>query len=176
MVKRSLIFFSDQSCAPEFVERLRHLLYRLKSEQEQTICCKPTSSDAVSSFPFLKLPFEVRCRIYRLILLPANKQIHPYIKSWYDQTTRSVIPLFLTCRQIHQEAEDILYGCAIFSSSEQKYTELLFKFFTRLEPRLLKKIRYLKVNDRLIEDCDVFGLLKRRETDVVVPEHMLQLG
>ena len=69
-------------------------------------------------FPILNLPLAIRSRIYRHILLPANKQLHPYIKSWYDETTRNAAPLLLTCRLIREEAEDVLYGSAVFTVPE----------------------------------------------------------
>ena len=152
----------DQSCAPEFVERLRYLLYRQKSEQKQMLCDKQITPDAVSSFPFLKLPVEVRYRIYRLTLLPADNRIHPYIKSWYDQTTRSVIPLFLTCHQIHKEAEDVLYGSAIFFSPEHKYSLRLVQFLADLEPRLRSKILFIQMTQYSREVCDMVESINQK--------------
>lgn len=43
--------------------------------------------DHGSWFQFLQLPTSVRRRVHRDVLLPPSKEIHPYIKSWYDQTT-----------------------------------------------------------------------------------------
>lgn len=81
-----------------------------------------------SKFPFLKLPISVRDRVYRHVLLPPNKKIHPYIKSWYDQTTKNIIPLFLTCKTIRNEAERVLYTQAVFTSSLPKYDHQLQAF------------------------------------------------
>lgn len=137
----------DQSCVPDFVKKLRYLLYRQKSNVRHATSYKSPST-ATSPFPFLKLPLEVRSRIYRFTLLPANKHIHPYIKSWYDQETRNAVPLFLTCRQIHTEAEDILYSHGVFSSSDPKYSFLLSNFFDNLHDRLFEKVRHLQSVER----------------------------
>ena len=76
----------------------------------------------------MRLESTIRERIYRHVLLPPDKRIHPYIKPWYDSTTRNVLPLFLTCKQNHQEALYVLYGKAIFTSPLPKYHTLLYRF------------------------------------------------
>ena len=90
----------------------------------------PESIDSSNAkpFPLTKLEKAIRERIYRYVLLPPDKKIHPYIKPWYDSTTPNVIPLFLTCKQIHQEAVEVLYGEAIFTSPLPKYQTQLHDF------------------------------------------------
>ncbi|MCJ1243767.1 hypothetical protein MMC30_000964 [Trapelia coarctata] len=80
-------------------------------------------------FRLLDLPRAIRDRIYRFALLPPTRQIHPYIKSWYDQTTQNVLPLFLACKQIHRESESILFGQGIFTTPLRKYQVKLLKMF-----------------------------------------------
>ena len=97
----------------------------------------------LSTFPILDLPPAIRSRIYRHILLPANKQLHPYIKSWYNETTRNAVPLLLTCRLIREEAEDVLYGSAVFTvpeTSKIAAAGALQKFFEELPRHLRTKV------------------------------------
>ena len=61
-------------------------------------------SRGVKPSPFFKIDAKIRDKIYRMVLLPPKKRIHPYIKPWFDLTTKNLISLFLTCKQIHQEA------------------------------------------------------------------------
>lgn len=107
------------------------------------------SPDVMSSFPILKLPAIVRARIYRHLLLPSNKLLYPYIGSWYDETTRTAVPLLLTCRQIREEAEEVLYGEAVFTvpkASRMDTVSALQRFFEGLVPRLRAKIRHVRID------------------------------
>jgi len=97
-------------------------------------------------FRVLDLPRAIRDRIYRFALLPPTRRIHPYIKSWYDQTTQNVLPLFLTCKQIHYESEAILFGEGIFTTPLRKYQIRLLKMLrvhtgitSGQDPSLLKE-------------------------------------
>ena len=103
-------------------------------------------------FPFLRLERPIRNLIYRHALLPRNRRLHPYIKTWYDLTTRAVIPVILTCKQIHDEASSILYEQGIFTAPPlQKYEKRLCRWLggrlrepeTGLNPRLLALIKNL---------------------------------
>lgn len=132
-----------QSCVPDFLKQLRTVLYNQKIEVASQPEPRNGPSTVTSSFPFLKLPGHIRDRVYRFVLLPANKEIHPGIKTWYDGTTRNVLPLFLTCHQIHREAEMALYGQATFCCV-QKNSDLSF-FFRRLSPCLRLSIREIRV-------------------------------
>ena len=135
----------NQSCVPSFVEELRASLYQRKNVLSPSATPRITLDDA-QPFPFLRLPLNVRKRVYRFALLPADKQLHPYIKSWYDGTTQNVVPLCLTCRQVREEAEMVLYGQGQFSSVVFRYNEKLMAVFNSvLPPRLLNYIRYVRV-------------------------------
>ena len=119
------------------------------------------SKQKFQRLPFLSLPTKVRTLVYRLTLLPPSRELHPYIRSWCDVTTRSVVPLFSTCRQIRQEAEEVLYGDAIFSvpHAVSKYAGRLKAFFEALEPRLRAKIRRVLLPAQM-NNCDAtLGLL-----------------
>ena len=73
-------------------------------------------------FPFLRLNRKVRDLIYREVLLHHNnKRLHPYIinPASYNQTTCNTIPLFLTCKHIHEEAEASLRrSCLLLADSQ----------------------------------------------------------
>ena len=106
-------------------------------------------------FHFLELPTSVRNRTYRHGLLPPSKGIHPYIKSWYDQTTQNAIPLFLTCRTIQNEAERVLYSQATFMSPFPKYDDRLQAFIQGrrgpwgegLSRRLLQYVDHIRMSN-----------------------------
>lgn len=131
----------DQSCVPQVLQDLRTLLYQ-QSSALKTAPAEPLSSSLGSTFPLLQLPLHLRKRIYRFALLPVDKHLHPYLKSWYDVTTRNVVPLFLTCRQIQKEAEAVLYGEGVFCAPEHKYDKSLSNFLQNLSPRLLRQINH----------------------------------
>ena len=145
-----------QSCVPEFLEQLRAVLYHEKNEVALESELKNEPSAVTSSFPFLNLPRHIRIRVYRFALLPADKQLHPGIKPWYDGTTRSTIPMFLTCRQIHEEAEMVLYGQATFCYLDKNPDTS--RFFESLPLRLRSTIRAVRVLncssfERLVLTC-----------------------
>ncbi|MCJ1475979.1 hypothetical protein MMC13_004643 [Lambiella insularis] len=78
-------------------------------------------------FRFLDLRQEIRDKVYRYALLPPDLGIHPYLKSWYDKTTQNIIPLFLTCKQIHKESESVLYREGVFTALTLKYQVQLLR-------------------------------------------------
>lgn len=136
----------DQSCAPAFVEYLRARLYGQAREHKELMSrtITPSAPDTGSHFRFLDLPYELRARVYKVVLIPADEYVHPYVKSWYDETTRNATSLFLTCRQIHEEAEHILYRHAIFSFPLPKHQMHRVLFYEKLSERLVDKIRWVK--------------------------------
>ena len=124
----------------------------------------------IGSFPFLRLGRSIRDRIYRYILLPPSKRVHPYIKSWYDLTTRAIFPVFLTCKQMHDEAESVLYGQGIFTSLPlQKYEKRLCQFLggrlgepgTGLNPRLLTLIKHLSFGWHKVGQHRIFSIIAK---------------
>lgn len=136
----------------------------------------PEFKETVSSnrpngpFPFLSLPRSIRNNIYRHALLPSDRRIHPYIGSWYDLTTRQVIPLLQTCRQFQQEAEIALYGQGIFSAPPlQKYERRLSLWLggrlrepdTGLNPRLLRLIKHLSFGWHKVRQHRFFSIISR---------------
>ena len=121
-------------------------------------------------FPFLRLEKNVRDLIYGHTLLPADKRVHPYIKSWYDLTTRAVVPVFLTCKQMHDEAEAVLYGQGVFTSPPlQKYEKRLCRWLggrlrepgTGLTPRLLALIKHLSFGWHKVGQHRILGIIAR---------------
>ena len=128
------------------------------------------SHDSEAPFPFLKLDKSIRNRIYRHALLPPDRRLHPYLKSWYDKTTRNAIPLLLTSKQIHTEAETVLYGQAIFTSPcLAKYDRRLSRFLggkirdpaSGLHPRLLRLIKNLSFGWSRVGSVRLFSIIGR---------------
>lgn len=134
-----------QSCAPKVLQDLRTILYASTSLPSESII--PIQ---YSNFPLMQLPLHIRKRVYRFTLLPATKKLHPCLKSWYDITTRNAVPLFLTCRQIRDEAEPVLYSEAIFCSPAHKYDQALSSFLSNLPPRLSHQIKHTMPYSQLI--------------------------
>ncbi len=129
----------NQSCVPKVLQELRNSLYQ-QGDASRSFTTKSILPTPGSEFPLMQLPCHIRKRIYRFALLPANEQLHPYLKPWYDVTTRNVVPLFLTCRQIQKEAEEVLYGQAIFHAPAHKYDQPLNHFLQTLPPHLSRQI------------------------------------
>lgn len=98
-------------------------------------------------FPFLKLPPTVRALIYRHALLPPNKQLLPFIKSWHNTSLRNVVLLLSACHFIRHEAEDVLYMEAVFTvpGGIRRYACGLRRFFETIGPRLRAKVRYVTI-------------------------------
>jgi len=128
------------------------------------------SEQELEPFPFLRLEGSIRDLVYRHTLLPPSKRVHPYIKSWYDLTTRAVLPVFLTCKQMHNEAEAVLYGEGIFTApSLQKYEKRMCRFLggrlrepdTGLNPRLLAMIRHLSFGWHKVGQHRFFSTISR---------------
>ena len=143
--------------ADEFLPELKRKLLQ-QSSHHFTASERPmalnTRGRTESIFRLLDLDVDIRERIYRHLLLPPDRRLHPYIGAWYDQTTKNTVSLFLTCRQVHKEAEKILYSRGVFSSPIKKYDVQLLRFFrnstrascTRgLNPRLLSLVRQVYV-------------------------------
>ena len=82
----------------------------------------------VSPFRFLDLPREIRDMVYRHIALPHDRRVHPWIGSWYDETTRDAHNASCTCKQLSVEIPNILYRKAIFASELPKYHHPLMTF------------------------------------------------
>ena len=158
----------------DFLPWLRASLIQARTTQREDIqVFKPIDTDA--PFPFLRLDWTIRNRIYRHTLLPPDRRLHPYLKTWYDLTTRSTLPLLLTCRQIRSEAERVLYGTAIFTSpaftspSRGKYDRRLSRFLegkiretttsSGLQPRLLRMIKHLSFGWSIVGQVRVFKII-----------------
>ncbi|KAL9609110.1 MAG: hypothetical protein Q9167_006106 [Letrouitia subvulpina] len=82
--------------------------------------------DIGQSFPFLKLDPNIRNQVYKELLFPRNRRIHPFVKSWYDYGSRHLTPLSLVCKAIQHEVKELFYDQAIFTSPvSQCHTKLL---------------------------------------------------
>ena len=76
---------------------------------------------------FLSFPHTVRQIVYKHLLLPSDRRIHIGLGHWYDRSTKHVLPLFLTSKQLYLEASSFFYGAAIFTSALEKYNPSLVK-------------------------------------------------
>lgn len=154
----------------DFLPWLRSSLVQSRKPQSVVDCQAIEAHDSSTHFPFLRLERRIRDRIYRHVLLPSDRRLHPYIKSWYDQTPRNAIPLFLASGQIHAEAECVLYGSAIFTSPcLAKYDRGLSRFLggkirqpgSGLHPRLLRLIKHLSFGWSKVGQMRVFDIIGR---------------
>ncbi|KAI4694269.1 hypothetical protein J4E81_006485 [Alternaria sp. BMP 2799] len=115
-------------------------------------------------FPFLKLPTELRVEIYRYCLV-AYKPIQPYGEHLSDmvffssnRSTRLAFSLLRTCKAMHDECAEVLYGENEFRfAGKYQHLELL-KFLTHIGPHHRMWLRNLTMNspfvgsgDRIIE-------------------------
>ena len=78
-------------------------------------------------FRFLDLTTKLRDSVYELVLLPSDRRIHPSIRPWFDPEIQNAVPLFLTCRQIHYEAQRVLYSYSTITSPLPKYDSRLLE-------------------------------------------------
>ena len=142
--------------ADEFLPRLKESLLQKSYHQPRTIewPVVPNTQDIIKPFRLLDLDLSIRRRIYRHLLLPLDCRVHPCIGLWYDQTTKNTMSIFLTCHQIHKEAEEVLYSTGVFTSPIKKYDAKLLRFFSNgntseyresLSPRLLSLVKYVRI-------------------------------
>ncbi|KAK5016519.1 hypothetical protein LTR39_002042 [Cryomyces antarcticus] len=88
---------------PDIISADVHLPKRAKTSHayERPYCRK-------GHFPFLKLPGEIRNKIYHLIVV-ARAEI-----TVFDTDTLTPPPFTLVCKQIRAESESVFYGCNMF--------------------------------------------------------------
>lgn len=86
-------------------------------------------------FRFLDLPDKVRLRVLRHALIPPNGVIHPCLDTEVDETTKNILPVLLTCKAIHEEAEAVLYNQPLFSSCCPQYEFRMHLFHSNRTPR-----------------------------------------
>lgn len=110
-----------------------------RSTVSRPISSSPATDRQGSSFAFLRLPKSVRDQVYRYAMIPSDGLIHPYLKPYFDDTTRDVLPLFLVSRQIHCEAEALLVKAAVFHSPEWFYDRPLRRIVELLYERQISR-------------------------------------
>ena len=76
---------------------------------------EPNADTSVTSFPLLKLPAELRRMVYRKALLcskPISMATNPENERPSSQPTKLgvFVPVLRVCRQVSEEAQDVLYG------------------------------------------------------------------
>ena len=132
----------------------------LINKKKISSCPRELIPDA-KGFPFLELPVNVRRLIYRYTILPPNNMVHSFLCRKIDERTENIIPLFLTCRSIHGEAEEVLYSHAVFSACCVTYQRLLIEFIYARTPAQLKLIQklYFRDLDRWVDNRDFMMFL-----------------
>ena len=127
---------------------------------------------------FLDLPLELREQVYRLTTLPPDNTNHPYIRSWYDPETCNIIPLFLTCRQLHKEAEETFYSSATFASSIERYDNRFLEFLKTRGLTIRAQIRYIRILTHPSLSFELVAYLAAEMPHVkltyVFPEHLVR--
>ncbi|MCJ1420879.1 hypothetical protein MMC32_007238 [Xylographa parallela] len=124
--------------------------------------------------PLLEFPRNIRDLVYRHVLLPPGRRIHPYIRPWYDRDTKNAVSLFLVNKQIHHEAELVLYSEGIFTAEPLKHQFNLLRMLAkrttyglkavpdhngvRLTQRLTKLIRHIRVEIAIDRSKSVIDL------------------
>lgn len=108
----------------------------------------------------LSLPIELRNNIYRSIVVSRlSKSLHLSLLRpiCVDETIfrisylkrDAVLPLLLTCRQIHSEASSILYAENVFVSTTSSLAMYLIKLF-KLSPWYVKNFRNIFLRTKIL--------------------------
>ncbi|KAI9843139.1 MAG: hypothetical protein M1837_006592 [Sclerophora amabilis] len=113
-------------------------------------------------FPLMKLPPELRSRIFDFALL--REMVHPYTYRHSHKGEAPYVNLLRANRQVHDEAEGILYMGNCFSFKAPADLELFTLFRSELQSSSL--VRSLQLVPTVDEDFD-FGI---REEDERWPE------
>jgi len=107
-------------------------------------------------FPFLRLPLEVRTKVYRCILVstlhygPRNDLWRPIAADnavfkigLFEKD--AVLPLLLLNRQVHAEATVVLYGENTFIFRVSGFADGPLGFLDRLPPRYVRLLRRIYI-------------------------------
>lgn len=134
---------------------------------------------------FFDLPIELRNKIYRYFVISRlDCQSHPRLWrpvgvdggifpiGYFDRDT--VIPLLLTCHQIHDEAAAVLYGENTFTFHISGLAEGPIAFLEWLAPRYVRLLR--RVYIRTGYNVDTYGFRPEasslgRSYEEPMPEH-----
>lgn len=76
--------------------------------------------------------------------MPPDSIVQFYVRSRYGSDTRN-IPLFLPCRQVHDEAEHPFYRSTTFASSIARCEESFLAFLKNRSPDLPAKISHVRI-------------------------------
>jgi len=111
-------------------------------------------------FPFLKLPTELRVEIYRYCLV-EHKPIQPYGDHLSDmilfssnRRTKLAFSLLRTCKTMHDECAEVLYGENEFRfAGKYQHLELL-RFLTHIGPHYRMWLRNLTTSSPFVSSGD----------------------
>ncbi len=102
--------------------------------------------------PFLRLPLEIRKIIYRFSCISdVDSTSHPRlwapsgpVKNWWNTgyfERGTVLPILLICRQVHDEAAQVLYGENVFAFHISVLSQGPVLFFQRLARKYMVLLR-----------------------------------
>ncbi|KAF2472846.1 uncharacterized protein BDR25DRAFT_11861 [Lindgomyces ingoldianus] len=99
----------DATSALKIVFKVRRWLS--KSRPSRPDANSPNLTQPTDTFPFLRLPSEIRNMIYRELLLCTYPLIMFFRSAfWFENSTRAYPAILQSNRQIHDEAAAVLYG------------------------------------------------------------------
>lgn len=109
-----------------WVIKMDSLVELAREKDAQPLAPLPTATQ----FRFLDLPEKARRLVLRHALIPQSGVLHPCLNPNVDDTTANILPVLLSCRAIHREAENVLYREALFSSCATQTRPQMQQFFT----------------------------------------------
>lgn len=134
--------------------------------EDQSSTLSLQSFDLLPQFRFFDLPIELRNEIYRYFVInPFVCQSHPRLWrpvgvdggifpiGYFNQDT--VIPLLLTCHQIHDEAAAVLYGENTFAFHISELSAGPIAFLEWLAPQYVRLLRHVYI--RTGYNVDTYG-------------------
>ncbi|KAL8919007.1 MAG: hypothetical protein Q9172_005184 [Xanthocarpia lactea] len=135
-----MVIFTPAESGRTFLDRIKQDAVRILSDSP----VDPHAAVTSSKFSrFLELPEHIRKLVYRHTTVPANGKIHPYIGPWFDGTTRNLLPLLITNRQIYNEAQEVFFNVTTWTSLSAHHSQTFFESLHKLPKSTLCRIRHL---------------------------------
>ncbi|KAL8658093.1 MAG: hypothetical protein Q9226_001271 [Calogaya cf. arnoldii] len=160
-----------------------------------------STNTATTTSPILRLPLELRLKIYRPILVSSEPHIlfllptghlhavhetsptrqvivrTPYQLFWksqfWEEFPAERTALLFTCRQIYAEAINLLYQETVFII---KHTQLLHEFSATIASRQLQQIRHLRIELNAFSTPHLYSCSGRNRSELSDPDLKLLLS